>query len=135
MLGRVAEGLGRGIVGEPDTVTHGPKQIRLLMANEPRAYREVIAEAVRDLRPSIKVMTVEPGELDDSVSNFRPDMVICSAATEMVKKNVLIWIELYPEFSPKSVISVKGESSKIDEIQLADLLEILDRAERLLENS
>lgn len=113
----------------------GPKRTRLLMANEPRAYREVIAEAVRDLRSDVDVMTVEPGELDDAISNFRPDMVICSAATETVKRNVLVWVELYPEFSPQSVVSVKGEISKVDEIQLADLLAILDRAEQLLHNN
>lgn len=113
----------------------GPKRTRLLMANEPRAYREVIAEAVRDLRPDVEVMTVEPGEIDDTTSNFKPDMVICSVVTEMVKRDVLVWVELYPEFSPQSVISVKGETSKVDEIQLADLLCVVDRAERLLHNS
>lgn len=105
------------------------------MANEPRAYREVIAEAVRDLRPEVEIMTVEPGELDDSISNSRPDMVICSVATETVKRNVPVWVELYPEFSPQSVISVKGETSKVDEIQLADLLSVVDRTEQLLQNS
>ena len=106
----------------------GPKRTRLLMANEPRAYREVIAEAVRDLRPDVEIMTVEPVEIDDSITGFRPDMVICSVATERVKKSVLVWVELYPEFSQQSVISVKGETSQVEDIQLADLLAVVDRA-------
>lgn len=105
------------------------------MANEPRAYREVIAEAVRDLRPDVEIMTVEPGKLDDSIPVFKPNMVICSVATETVKKSVLVWVELYPEFSPQSIVSVNGETSKIDEIQLADLLEVVDRAQQLLRKS
>lgn len=115
-------------------MTQGPKQTRLLMANEPRAYREVIAEAVRDLRPDVDVMTVAPEEMDDSIAGFKPDMVICSVVTESAKK-VPVWVELYPEFSQQSVVSVKGEVSKIDEIQLADLLAFLDRARQLLHKS
>lgn len=130
-----AERLGRGIAGKSDIVADGPKRTRLLMANEPRAYREVIAEAVRDLRPEVDVMTVEPEELDGAISDFGPDMVICSVATETVKRSVLVWVELYPEFNPRSVISVKDETSQIEEIQLADLLSVVDRTERLLHNS
>lgn len=105
--------------------------MRLLMANEPRAYREVIAEAVRDLRPDVEIMTVEPGEVDSHISNFRPDMVICSVATEAVK-DVRVCVELYPEFRPQSVISVEGKTSEVDEIQLADLLAVVDRAGLLI---
>ena len=55
---------------------------RVLMANEPRAYREGIAAVIGQLRPVVEVETVEPDALDDSIERFSPDMVICSKATE-----------------------------------------------------
>jgi hypothetical protein len=106
--------------------------MRLLMANEPRAYREVIAEAVRELRPGVEVRTVEPGALDEAISEFQPDMVICSKATEAVREGVLTWLELYPEFSANSVASVNGETATFGEIQLPDILSVIDRTERIL---
>lgn len=102
------------------------------MANEPRAYREVIAEAVRELRPGVEVETVEPEDLGDAISSFGPDMVICSSATEAVREGALAWIELYPEFSAHSVANVGGETSTFEEIQLPDILSVIDRTERLL---
>lgn len=111
---------------------HSPDKMRLLMANEPRAYREVIAEAVRELRSGVEVRTVEPGALDDAISDFGPDMVICSSATEAVRENALAWLELYPEFSAHSVANVGGETSTFEEIQLSDILSVIDRTEQIL---
>jgi hypothetical protein len=41
------------------------------------------------------------------------------------------WVELYPNFEAHSVVSVLGERSTVEEIQLSDLLSIVDRAERI----
>lgn len=105
---------------------------RLLMANQPRAYREVIAEAVRELRPGFEVVTVEPGELDRSVLTLEPDAVICNSASEVVRKKVPVWIELYPDFASSSVVSMEGRLSTLEDIQHSDILSILDRTERLV---
>lgn len=102
------------------------------MANEPRAYREVIAEAVRELRPGVEVRTTEPDALDDAVSDFGPDVVICSKATEAVRERATTWLELYPEFGARSVASVDGETVAFEEIQLSDILSVIDRTERIL---
>jgi hypothetical protein len=133
-------GGGSGLIGnllidaEVDSpmAHHASEKTRLLMANEPRAYREVIAEAVRELRPGVEVKTVEPEALDASISTFEPDLVICSSASEAVRKNVLAWIELYPEFSAHSVAQVDGEVSIFEEIQLSDILAVIDRTRQIL---
>ena len=65
---------------------------RVLMANEPRAYREGIAAVIGQLRPTVEVETVEPNALDDSIERFLPDMVICSKATEVLKGKVRVWV-------------------------------------------
>jgi hypothetical protein len=104
---------------------------RVLMANEPRAYREGIAAVISQLRPAVEVETVEPDALDDSIKRYAPDMVICSKATETLKGRVRVWVELYPENGAISVASIGGRRMEYTEIQLPDLLSIVDKAEEL----
>jgi hypothetical protein len=104
---------------------------RVLMANEPRAYREGIAAVISQLRPAVEVETVEPNALDDSIKCYVPDMVICSKATETLKGRVRVWVELYPENGAVSVANVGGRRTEYTEIQLPDLLSIVDKAEEL----
>ena len=104
---------------------------RVLMANEPRAYREGIAAVIGQLRPTVEVETVEPNALDDSIERFLPDMVICSKATEVLKGKVRVWVELYPENGVLSVASIGDRRMEYTEIQLPDLLSIVGKAEEL----
>jgi hypothetical protein len=104
---------------------------RVLMANEPRAYREGIAAVISQLRPEVEVKTVEPNALDTSIERFSPDMVICSKATDALKGGVRVWVELYPENAAYSVASIGGRRMEYTEIQLPDLLSIVDKAEEL----
>jgi hypothetical protein len=104
---------------------------RVLMANEPRAYREGIAAVISQLRPEVEIETVEPNALDTSIERFSPDMVICSKATDALKAGVRVWVELYPENAAMSVASIDGRRMEYNEIQLPDLLSIVDKAEEL----
>ena len=104
---------------------------RVLMANEPRAYREGIAAVISQLRPEVEIETVEPNALDTSIERFSPDMVICSKATDALKGGVRVWVELYPENAAFSVASIGGRRMEYTEIQLPDLLSIVDKAEEL----
>jgi hypothetical protein len=101
------------------------------MANEPRAYREGIAAVFSQLRPEVEIETVEPDALDASIERFSPDMVICSKATDALKRGVRVWVELYPENAALSVASIDGRRKEYAEIQLPDLLSIVDKAEEL----
>jgi hypothetical protein len=107
------------------------RRVLVLLTNEPRAYRESIAQVFRQLRPNVEVVTAEPDELEDRVLSLAPQMVIFSEATDLVRERVPIWVELYPGYGPRSVIGVGEERSTIEEIQLSDLLSALDRAEHL----
>jgi hypothetical protein len=108
-----------------------PREVLVLLANEPRAYRESIAQVFRQLRPNVEVVIAEPDELEDRVLSLAPQMAIFSEATGLVRELVPIWVELYPGYGPRSVIGVGEERSTIEEIQLSDLLSALDRAEHL----
>ena len=103
--------------------------MRVLLANDPRSYREVIAEVVRRLRPGVEALTVEQDELDDAIGRFAPDVVICTKVTATVTSSAPIWVDLYPGYGARSIVSVGGRREEFAEIQLADLLSLVDRAE------
>ena len=55
-------------------------------------------------------------------------MVICSEATDTVRSEVPVWVELYPGHGSRSLVSIEGRYEEYEDIQLPDLLAILDRA-------
>src|SRR5439155_15198688 len=59
--------------------------MRILVANEPRSYREAIAGAVQVLRPHLAVITVEPEDLDEEVMCHNPGLVLCSRRSRVVE--------------------------------------------------
>jgi len=103
-------------------------ELRVLLANEPRSYRESIAAVFRQLRPGLEVKVVEPEALESNVARFDPDVAICSRVTGAVRERVPVWVELYPEHAGHSVASEGGRRTEFAEIQLLDLIGILDRA-------
>lgn len=96
------------------------------MTNEPRSYREAIALALAASRPYAEVVTAEPEALDCEVRRFAPRMVICSRATALVKAEVPVWVELYCEHGPDSIVSFGGRHSTVTGVDLKDLIQIFD---------
>lgn len=107
---------------------------RVLLANEPRAYREVIAATVRGLRPEIEVLEAEPGSFAGSLASLAADMVVCTRATEEVR-SVPIWVELYPDYGSLSVVSVSGRRREVEGIELSELLDLVDQADGIAQRS
>jgi hypothetical protein len=99
---------------------------RILVACELRSYREAIASAFRVLRPGVEVFEVEEEDLDREVERIVPDLVVCSTLSERVEGRVPNWVELYLECGSRSVVSLRGERSTVEEIELTDLLSIVD---------
>jgi hypothetical protein len=108
---------------------------RVLVANELRSYREAIAEVFRRLRPNVEVSEAEPADLDGETMRLRPDLVVCTRVTPLVELSVRAWVELYPGCEPHSVINLGERRRTLEDAQLSDLLEILDRAEALAQMS
>jgi hypothetical protein len=103
---------------------------RVLVALELQSYRQALAAAFRELRPDIEVFEAEKKDLDREVERLGPDLVVCSRLTARVEDHAPSWVELYPNHGARSVVSVLGERSTLEEMQLSDLLSIIDRAER-----
>lgn len=105
--------------------------IRVLVANEPRSYREAFSFAFRKLRPHISVVTIEPYELDGEVLRLRPDLVLCSELTETVRTCSPSWVLLYPHGDSRAVVSIAGSRTTTTDIQLGDLLSVIDQLQYL----
>lgn len=119
--------------GKPAEMHHHVHMDKLciLVANEPRAYRDAIAGALRRLRPHAEVIMAKPDALDAEVARVAPHMVLCGVATLAVQASAITWIELYPRGESLAVISIAGQRSTLTNVDLAALLALVDQTERL----
>ena len=104
---------------------------RILVSNELRSYGEAVSFALRALCPNSSVFEVEHRYLNREVRRLRPDLVVCSRATDLVRTQVANWVELYPDCGPLCEVCVDGECSTVESFKLDDLLEIVRGPERL----
>ena len=101
----------------------------VLVANELRYYREVIATAVLMLRPDIEVITAEPELLDHELIHLRPNLVVCSRLTPTIQTRCCCWVELYPDGEPLAVVCLNGQASTVNDIEFDGLVFIINQAE------
>lgn len=109
----------------------GRRGVLLLVANEPRSYREAISQVLRQVRPEIEVVSLEPQELETAIRRRKPDMVVCGGATPAVRRQARVWVELYPEGVAHSRVGVDDQVTEVEHMQLADLLNIVDQGTTL----
>ena len=100
----------------------------VVVANEPRTYRDVMAAAFRSLRPHLEVTAVEPDELDAHLARHAPQVVVYSRASEAVQAGTFAWVLLYPDGANRATISIAGRRTSVADIQFEDLLGVLDQA-------
>ncbi len=106
------------------------EKMHVLLANEPRAYREAIAGVLRELRPHIEVDAVGPDGVVDEVARLRPQMVVCSQITVALQA-LVGWVMLYPDGENRAEIFTAGELVTVDNVEFGDLLSLIDRTELL----
>ena len=105
--------------------------MRVLVANEPRSYRETFGRVFRVLRPNVETIVVEPEVLDHEVLRFEPDVVICDRVTPVVTATVRSWLEMRVEYETLVVSSndrVRRPHGR--EIDLDYLLAFIDENEK-----
>ena len=107
--------------------------LRVVLANEPVVYREVISATVEIFRPRFEVFTAEPEDLDREFLCLGPRLVVvCSQLTELVEREALAWIQLYPNHASHTIVALGDEPPmKLAHMDLDTLLAVLDTAERL----
>ena len=111
--------------------------ICVLLANEPRAYRDTLAVALPLLRPHVEVIVVDPESIDEAVVQHTPHIVICSRHTTAVETQVPSWILLQTEAkgAMNALSSVVGERTAIHEIDLDELVRVIDQTEQFVQSS
>jgi hypothetical protein len=107
-------------------------EMRVLVGNEPRVYRDIHATSLQALRPEAEVVAVEPAELDEAVRRLEPDVVFCSRLSETVESEALSWVLLYPDGANLAIVCIAGERTIVPEIAFEALLGVLDETERRL---
>ena len=108
--------------------------MRILMANTPRSYREVMAFAFQELRPHVEVISVEPEALDLETLRLRPELVMCDHASLTVKAVARSWMELRIEGA--ALVMATSTSAIPTDVRNGDfgeLLAFIDRYEEVVE--
>ncbi len=100
--------------------------VRILIGNEPRAYREVLAAALQELRPTARVELVEPASLDAEVTVRRPALVVCSQLTPAIRRNALAWILLYPDGEGRGTFGAGELERDLPGVDFDALVEAID---------
>lgn len=109
--------------------------MRIVVATEHRAYRDVISGALRVLRPLAEVIAVEPEDLDRVVAQFSPHLVVCSRLSYEVEATAPAWIELYPDSSSRVTVSLAGKRTTLAKMDIEGMLSIVNLAEGLREST
>ena len=105
--------------------------MRVVVACEPRYYREVIGETIRGLRPAVEVVILDPEELADGVSHLDPDLVISVRPASLDPGGRSAWVEFIPYEKPAATVSIGGRRQELEDVMLEDLLWVVDEADEL----
>lgn len=99
--------------------------VQVLVAIEPRSYREVIGCAIAGLRPDISVSVVEPEELLAETARLEPEVVIHSRPEEPLA-GVVTWIGIPEDPAIPTTLYRGGHRSEVSGFDLEKLISILD---------
>jgi hypothetical protein len=104
----------------------GSERTRILVANEPRSYREVLGAAVVGLRPNVDVTVAEPDQLDAQIMSLAPQLVVASRAPAGDLRQVYRLVVLYPGGRRGATIDVAGVPSSVADLELDALIALID---------
>lgn len=109
--------------------------VRILVANEPLAYRETMAAALRCLRPEADVAEATAERLEAAPPDPLPHLLICSDVDLLDRIPAPAWLLLYPEGDPSVVVCLDGDQRHLADITFDDLLALVDRVACLAETA
>ena len=100
----------------------------VLLANEPCTYRSLLAAELPFLRPNLRVLEIDPSDLDSKVAHLRPAVVICSRVLEKTHSLEFAILLLYPEGEDTLIRRVDGTDHALVSPRLSDVLGAIDHA-------
>lgn len=96
-----------------------------LVANEPRLYREAIADELRVLRPDLDVVVATSDDLRVLVHRLGPQIVFSSEGSWELTPPVRAWIALHSGRLPSVVIETPRGRSCYRDIALPEILSLI----------
>jgi len=105
--------------------------VLVVVAIEPRAYRQVMGQTIQALRPHIEVVVLEPGTLRVGVTRLDPDLVFANCPYTFVPTGRSAWVEFRPYEEPPARICLAGRRWELEAVELSDLLSVVDETEEL----
>ena len=106
--------------------------LRILIANEPRAYRDVQGGMLRELCPWAEIHITEPWQIPAEFDSFRPHLVICSELTDPIRDRAFAWVLLYPDDANLAVACVDNRQRVIQRVSMEDLVGVVEAAAQAL---
>jgi hypothetical protein len=100
------------------------------LADDYRAYREVIATAIRLLRPHVEVVSAGLEALEEKVARLDPHLIICNLPATALPAEGLAWVELSLEPARPSVVRVGGSRSELRNPGVDALVQVIDKVEQ-----
>lgn len=97
----------------------------ILIANEPSAYRSLLASELPFLRHDVRFLEIDPDDLESAVATLHPSVVVCSRTLEHAHDAVLAVLILRAE---EIGTSLQFLTETIPNPRLSDILGAIDRA-------
>lgn len=121
----------RRLAGEEPATVDG---VRLLISYEEShlAYRDVVADSIRALRPRTEVRTVYLQALEDEIERVDPHLVICSRPNTFDLGGRTAWVTLAPEPDDPSEVCLDGRRRVVENPGLDELLAVVDETAELM---
>jgi len=105
--------------------------VRVLVAIEPKMYREVLALHLRQQRPQSEVVLASAGNLEATAERTRPHLTIANEVPPLLKE-MGFWVEVPTDGWLDAHISADGYSTTLHDVSLEDLVAVMDKAEEEL---
>ncbi len=99
----------------------------VVIAIEPRSYRQAIGRTIQALRPHLEVVVLEPDTLEAGVARLEPDLVFANRPASSLSGGPA-WVEFRPYEHPPARVCLAGRTWELSLVELSDLLSIVDEA-------
>lgn len=109
--------------------------MRILIALSPLMYREAVAISLHRSRPWAEVTLAPPEELDRQVRLLRPHLLLRDDGQEVSPQTlsgIPGRVEVLYHGRLDANVCLGGQSSRLEDLDTADLLRILDEAYKLM---
>ena len=110
----------------------GETRILVAFEDEYNAYRSVMAAAIRILRPRDEVEFAGIDALEEQLTRFDPQVVVCSQPNTLDPGGRLAWIQLPLDPTRPAKACVGGRHSELSSPTLEVLLGVIEETEKLV---